>query len=388
MVAINTIQRSTNHEIESDYRFLPLIKLIEKIVDNNDWQALAEFHNNRTLFYFNSRIPLLFINCLNELRKNTVKKQWSRRNASEIADMAYDLTLAKFVNLPDLAEPQSANDINEKKMKHKGADCRYYFSAYLKYLKKLIEKEQPSGKIEEELLAAKAMQAFVRRHFYFSCLEAKRKSNPFWSRYYWKVKGVKICVRLPVVLKGRKRQVWLKKNIHDPDPSKPNERRRIQSIIDRKLMKERFIPINEAIHNPTEDKHALRHDLYEPIEISIPKIVADEKAMNIQKQRRSIRVLGQEKLKQLILRVFQDISHDDYNDGKIARYFGLSKATFSRFAGSRWKASNKRIPDLWLNTAQVLSTHPDFKEAAKQAGVWEQVEIVLNKDKKKGTDNE
>ena len=80
--------------------------------------------------------------------------------------------------------------------------------------------------------------------------------------------------------------------------------------------------------------------------------------------------------------VFNKIVEDDYHDIEVAKIFGLSKATFSRFAGSRWNVSKQHIPDLWLNTAQVLSIHPDFKEAALEAGVWKQVENTLSRIQK------
>ena len=65
----------------------------------------------------------------------------------------------------------------------------------------------------------------------------------------------------------------------------------------------------------------------------------------------------------------------------LAKDFGLSKSTFSRFAGSRWLNSKKAIPDLWLNTAHVLSTYPVFQEVAKETGVWEQVEATIENSK-------
>ena len=62
----------------------------------------------------------------------------------------------------------------------------------------------------------------------------------------------------------------------------------------------------------------------------------------------------------------------------MADSFGLSAATFSRFAGSRWrKASQGQVPDLWMNTAEMLASHAVFTEAAEEAGVLGQVEQLL-----------
>jgi hypothetical protein len=84
-------------------------------------------------------------------------------------------------------------------------------------------------------------------------------------------------------------------------------------------------------------------------------------------------------LKRLILRIFKDLSGGKYEDKKVARRFGLSKATFSRFAGSRWLTTQSAVPDLWRNTAEVLSTHPIFKEVAINTGFWEQVQSALKR---------
>ena len=61
----------------------------------------------------------------------------------------------------------------------------------------------------------------------------------------------------------------------------------------------------------------------------------------------------------------------------------LSKATLSRFAGTKWSAQTDSgrasfVPDLWRNTARTLAGHPDFVVAAKEAGVWQQVQVVLS----------
>ena len=87
------------------------------------------------------------------------------------------------------------------------------------------------------------------------------------------------------------------------------------------------------------------------------------------------------RLKKMILQIFNELPNDEYEDTKIASAFGLSKATFSRFAGSKWNENDSQIPDLWLNTAQILSKHEIFMELAEKAGIWEKVQHILNKDK-------
>jgi hypothetical protein len=117
----------------------------------------------------------------------------------------------------------------------------------------------------------------------------------------------------------------------------------------------------------------------------LAEAVADEKVKNIQKQRESIRALGKERLEQLILRIFKDLNDGQYKDKEVAEQFGLRKATFSRFAGSRWLQGNS-IPDLWRNTTEVLSTNPTFKEVAINTGVWKDVEATRARAASQGTE--
>ena len=110
----------------------------------------------------------------------------------------------------------------------------------------------------------------------------------------------------------------------------------------------------------------------------LAKVVADEKAANIDLQRPAIRALGKLQLKQLILRIFENLAQEAYEEKRLADVFGISRTTFTRFAGSRWEAAlARRVPDLWANTAQTLATHGPFMEAAQEAGVWDNVELVL-----------
>ena len=75
--------------------------------------------------------------------------------------------------------------------------------------------------------------------------------------------------------------------------------------------------------------------------------------------------------------LFTGLENEEFRDVEIANEYGLTKATFSRFAGSKWKHANSPIPDLWRNTAHVLSCFLVFRETAKSAGVWDQVEKIL-----------
>ena len=93
-------------------------------------------------------------------------------------------------------------------------------------------------------------------------------------------------------------------------------------------------------------------------------VIAEEKTIHVKQQRPTIRALGKPKLKKLILQIFEA---------------NRLKATFSRFAGSRWRQSESGVPDLWRNTAQVLKDHPIFRQVAQEMGLWDQVITTVKK---------
>ena len=111
----------------------------------------------------------------------------------------------------------------------------------------------------------------------------------------------------------------------------------------------------------------------------LPQAVADEKAgPRLAQLRPAIRRLGGANVRRLILRIFDELADGCYEDKRVSRAFGLSPAALSRFAGTRWEsASGSRPPDLFANAARVLAAYEPFTEAAKQAGVWDQVQMTL-----------
>ena len=365
------IRQSSSRTIA--YRSFSLVDLAAKVVEQEDPAALEEILN-RTLFHSAERPRLRFTEYLETLSIWALGKTWRSVKSIETADKTYDMTLDKFSNMT------SAPGLQPVQMKRNGPDCRLYWRAFLDYVKKEFEKDPPAGHLEAEKRAAASLQRFVRRHFFLSFLEAERAANEFWSRYNWRVGNRSIILWLPRFLKGAERRKWLEKNIHDPNPDSPQERERIQAVIGRKLGTMAFVQMREDIGTDPSG------DIIDEISGSrhfgteLSQLVAKEKSADIENQRRSIRKLGKKNLKRLVLRIFKDIESGSFQDQQVAKDFGLSKSTFSRFAGSRWQSSGTdTIPDLWLNTAQVLASHEDFKAAAIEAGVYADVKKILNK---------
>ena len=355
---------------------MSLVDLITEIVEKNDSDALHEFHNKRTIFRYGHHEPLRFVEFMDLLRKYTEKTHWNGYQRTEVADMTYDLTLDKFNNLPIKTSCNATSPPKRKEI-----DCRLYFGAFLRQINRSFAEKPPDGPISAEIRAGMILQRLVRYHFYKSRCEVERRCNRFWSRYEWKVKGGRIWLYLPVSLNGSKRREWLEKNIDNPNPSRPNEKKRIQAIIDRKFIRERFVRLSETDSDKNNETSPFwgTDQGEQPFRRSLATVVAEEKADNIHKQRTSIKTLGRDALKILIMRIFEEIDCGEYAAGDLAMDFGISPSTFSRFAGSRWDLNDtsSSVPDLWLNVAGVLSSHPVFREVSREMGYLKLAEATV-----------
>jgi len=300
MTTVDRGERSTARNVApSAYRMLPLAALVERIVESGDRLALREFHDCRTIFRLPGSEPMLFAQFV-----ATLRDRQAGRLPDEALERVYDLTIDKFLNIPDGRQ---------------GPDCRLYFRAFLRYALIRHTDRAADPAIEAEMALAGMLQSLVVRHFHLSCLEAIR-SLRFLSR----------------------------------------------------LRTSQFDCTIGSYEMPRGADCEIR-------ERGLPRVVADEKACNIDRQRPAIRALGPHAVRRLVLQILTGILDDDYNESSLAGQFGLSKATFSRFAGARWSpGSPGRIPDLWRNVAQVLARHTAFIEAAQEAGVWQDVKAVIS----------
>ncbi len=378
------------------YGALSFVSLLELVVDAGDPAAHREFHNHRTPFKGRSDEPLRCAEFIAFLRAAELAGLSRRRAASdEIIESAYDLTIDKFSRLPG-GNGRSGAGLTGKQ-ETKGIDCRHYIRAFLDYYTACQSERASMGRIEGERVASRLLQRLVERHFALSLKEARRSANPFVSRYEWKVNGAAIHVIFPKEFPGQQRRVWLEENVENPDPHRPGEKERVQRIIDAGLHKRRFVRLEESETSPTSLSSSGRLDswafLYGFSVEGLATVVAEEKASQILLQRPVIRSIGSKRLRRMILEVFDSLESSDSSDWRIAERFGLSKASFSRFAGRRWRERfsedpQARIPDLWLNTARALSNHPHFAEAAKEAGVWPRVTEVLNRDCAEGSSSD
>jgi len=362
----------------SDYKKATLVVLAWAIYNKADRNALRELHDNRTLFNSTTNGRVVMAEFLLELKSRDLAFQWCGRDSVAV-DRAYDLTLAKFLNLP-LDGKNGLQGTGDDK-----PDCRHYYKAFHDHVNTSLQEKPAATVIEIELRAAEVLQGMVTRHFYLSCLECRRRSMKLVRRYRWQVNGHSLTVWLPIEISGQRCRTWLESNVGNVDPTRPGERERIQSVVDRLWSRRRILSLDRLSQQEqavSADADFRRFFTEEEISVQgLASFVAQEKADNSADQRPTIRALGSSRLRKLVTTVFESIAEERYHAERIAEDYDLSKATFSRFAGSRWASDDDTlgvsdIPDLWRNTAHVLASHDDFVDVAKQAGVWERVRRV------------
>ena len=77
------------------------------------------------------------------------------------------------------------------------------------------------------------------------------------------------------------------------------------------------------------------------------------------------------------MHIFRRLANDEYDQKELAAAYPVKEPTLSRFAGKNWDDVSS-VPDLWVNTAQVLAGDERYVEAAIEAGVWSNVHTVLD----------
>jgi hypothetical protein len=357
------------------YAKTPLVQLVGEIINRRERQALLELHENRPVFRSRSGRSVLMAEFILELKDSDLAFRWCGRDPV-VVDQAYDLTLAKFHDLPIPSQDGGPAEASE------GPDCCFYYRAWQDYLAGELRDRPCASPVAAELRAADALERMVKRHFHLSCLECRRRAAKLVRRYTWKVNGDQLVLWLPVEMSGRRCRAWLQENVLDPDPGRPGERDRIQALVDRLLSRRRILSLDRLRKDGTLKDAAVAEEPLTSVEeipsFGLAGVIAEEKAENIEDQRPAIRAMGPERLKELIRTVFEALAEDRYHAERIAAAFGLSKATFSRFAGCEWSRSaavpdTASIPDLYRNTARVLANHEDFVAVARGAGVWGRV---------------
>ena len=360
-----SIQPVSRHE-HRPYHTAPLVRVIERIAGEADRQALCELQNYRTPCRLGEGPPLTVLRFIIAV----FEMSWVYRlcgNDQMVVERARDLTTDKFSHL-------------NNKGHDGGADCQTCYLGVLRAIRAWNVSHPGVHALELESAAACILQRSIQCYVRFSCREARRSCNPLRSRFAWRFPGRTIHVWIPTSLAGKQRRLWLEKNIPNPDPSRPGERWRVQSIIDDRLGIPRVVrlpsdpPLSSSRRRDDPSEVFWLEDDSQAIELG--EVVAEEKVSRIHELRPSIQALGPSRLKELILQIFRRLQNDEYDQSQLALIFQINESLLTRFSGNHW-SDFSNVPDLWVNVARLLAGNDRFAEAAVEAGVWNNVRTVL-----------
>lgn len=349
------------------YSSLSTFDLIEQIVTNHDQSLLNYFISNRKLLSYNSKrvvLPDYLYGLRNRKFYPFISISQYEKHLDLKLDLTYDRTLKKFTEL--------SNTENEN-----GPYCNKQYESLLRQLKGYKNDNPNALELELESECEKRFHKMIIRHLSYSWLEVCRSSNRLYQRYRWELATGTIELKKPLHIDGRSFNKWLTEHVDNPNPKEKGEKTRIQKIID-----DWFGVLAEINSSEIDYKLKNKSDTYFEVE-KYPKdfttMIASEKASDIDQLRPSIRKMGKETIYKLVKRILENIQLEELKDAKIQKEFGLSKATYSRFAGREWKTNNSAVPDLWKNIAMMVTKDPIISEHAESIGVSENISKLLEK---------
>lgn len=374
----------------SNLRTLRVSELAECIVQSADRHALDEFHS-RGLFEVTGRSLVTFGEFIEVWRIETSKNMGPRHRAGEIIDRAAQLVMDRWSRLPVETEASASPDRQEPEesaslpaQKRRETDCRKTLAAFTKLVHKDFAASPPGTEVELENREAALLRGLVFHQLGYCLKEARREEDSLTSRYEWRVNGSHVTVRFPKDFPGKQRRLWLEAHIGQFDPSDPREAGRIQAEIDAWFPKPGFVPLQEnfagdALAPPWEvDSPPFSRGVWSS---SVQEFVADEKAAAIEVLPTAIRGLGVDGVRNLVLAILDNLVAGARTDAELAASHGLSRATFSRFAGREWlkdKRNGSRVPHLYVNIAKIIARVPWLVEAAESIGLWDRISAIAS----------
>lgn len=355
---------------EMSYSAGPSLSVLRPIAEDAETAALHEFHNNRRLFRLDGGLPMTFTEFAVRLCHGEVA-HCVFGNQTELEDIAYDDLVRRFTDVH-----RSGTHVRKKR---RVRDCRKNFASIVRAVDRWRERHGGADSLELEAATARICQRKVATHAWFALLEALRNHNPTRSRYQGRSDGRLVTVWMPKWLTGRRRREWLRRHAGVESDATDSA---LQRHADREFGRCSVRPISEAESladacQPSPLDWLIEHEIATR---GLVAFVADEKADRIAELPPSIAALGPDRVRVLVHRIFHAKEGGFVCDRTIAAEFGLSPASYSRLAGSRWRPGGPRsMPVLIDNLCQVLAAHPPFTDAARRAGVWETVRQLLER---------
>jgi hypothetical protein len=361
----------------------PTVELARLIVEASDRVALEVLLETRRLFRLGEEPLLLLPDFLMKICDRMPSWKGFDTSDGRLADCAYDLMIAKYSHFPEtIAKGSKPNECPLKGMR---IDCRKYYKAFVTVFEKQRRQKRMATRAEEEVEAGKLLQRLVVRNFWWSKKECERGTS-FAIRYAWKVESATIYLWYPSHMTAREFRMWLEENVTNVNPRAPNEKKRIQALIDKNLGRGSHVSLDEPVSlrllKGKDDIPSIETQEGRMFARNLADAVAREKAENIDNLRPAIKGLGKKSLRNLILQIFSEIEHDEFILTRVASRYGLSKASLSRFAGSSWfekmaGTQTVNVPDLWKNTAGLLAENSIFMDTVLASGYAGKLKDVL-----------
>ena len=336
-------------------------ELMQRICDE-DRNALSELLTNRKLIPLDGRRVTL-LEWIGS-RVDHPGPGWG--GGDLIVESAQDLLLDRFTRLPE--HPDG------------GTDCRYYYQGFVNHLPSELAQVNGRRTLRQLQEVLRRFEGYVQRHWRFCLREAWRREHKWLVSHDYHNESQEIRFYVPACIPAFDRDDWLERNFGPIDSESAG---RVQARIDAWMD-----------HDLRDREHRLRADVardpfgsdLNPFVLEhgwsldgLAQTVAREKAGTPKRLRTSIAALGPERIGQLVMRIFSDVSAGCYHPSVVARDFGLHKSALTRFAAVHWRPGDAGLaPDLWLNTAQVLASQPCFHAVLQEEGLDHRVRALAD----------
>jgi len=348
--------------------------LIKLISGEQNRDALAELLGKRKLFVCSGVLYPFheFIRIQHERGFPSIQKLDPEIQLPEKIDFTYNHIISKFSSF----KPENlSHDL-------KGPFCDAQYKRLYSHLELRIGDPEINS-LKTEFESSQSLTRMIYNHIKYSWLEACRYYDPNYVRYRWRRQGQIIELIRPRVVEVGNFRKWLENEFpnkgHLPQKQISEMREKIRNHFGYFEDNPRNIS-EESAEDPIEEsvQKNLSHNLFHD--------VAFEKQTNIQKQRPTIRVLGEKKLFALCIEILENYTLKGFSFSKLAEQYGLSKTALSRFAGTEWtkETSEGSVSDLWQNMAKVILSDPLFTDAATSLAILPQLKGIIDSSGKNG----
>lgn len=385
-------------EESRSYAHLDLVDLMTRIVDGDPCALDTLVTDRKPLLRHGQPVGIP------EWIESVSQSDASRRSGGdEVTESARDLLYDRLTRMPGRPKPTSNPSDNGSTSGNAaegssggtsgggggGVDCRHYYRGFVDRLRPVGNREsyteaayashtrQTLSRLEYNTWVHHRFNGYAHRHWRLCLSEAWRRQQRLTVAYEHKSSGISMRLWVPASIPPRQRAAWIDRNFGPVVPDAAGTttvQHRLQTQIDSWLdhaLRERERELRSSLqHDPFGRNLPLATIEQGWTQQGLAQTVAHEKAQIPERLRTSIAALGPERIKSLILGIFEDMIQGTYHPASTARRFGLHKSTLTRFAAARWHPDDDGpVPDLWLNTAQVLASQPRFTAALEEAGL-------------------